>query len=174
MSGDRNCGADTSFPNGPQLQCPSISQNLNKIDHKKIENVNSWVECARKCRRNEKMENEKVCNFWEWDGMTNCWVTDNATASSRTQKEHLIIGDRMCGSCVNSDYDCRSSNAPNCNQDTGECFYCENDDECMNQSNQMKKCSKSNGLCVKGLLRSNEPDELMAVMHRHFDIILSS
>ena len=152
MSGDRNCGADTSFPNGPQLQCPSISQNLNKIDHKKIENVNSWVECARKCRKNEKIEHGKVCNFWEWDGMTNCWVMVNATTSSWKPFGNFIIGDRMCGSCVNSDYDCRSSNAPNCNKDTGECFYCENDDECLNQSNQMKKCSKTNGRCVKGLL----------------------
>ena len=157
MSGDRNCGADTSLPNGPQLQCPSRSHQLGgKNDIKSIVNVNSWEECARKCRKNEKMEHGKVCNFWQWDeSTTNCWVMFNASSLYINQDinefKHLINGDRMCGSCVNSDYDCLG-NKPNCNKDTGECFYCENDDECLNQSNQMKKCSKTNGRCVKGLL----------------------
>ena len=160
MSGDRNCGADTSLFNGPQLQCPSRSQNLNKIDDKKIANVNSWEECARKCRKNEKMEHGKVCHFWTWDSNANhCSVAVNASyfmplKHDLNEYNHMVSGDRMCLSCVNSDYDCLG-NKPNCNKDTGECFFCENDEDCMNQSNQMKKCSKTNGRCVKGLLRSN-------------------
>ena len=176
ISGDRNCGADTSFPEGPQLQCPSRDLQLSgKIEHVDIANVNSWEECARKCMRNEQMEHEKVCNFWEWnENATNCAVMVNNAVIHKhigSKISGLIAGDRMCGNCR-----CRSSTKPNCNEDTGDCFYCEEDSECMNQSNGNNKCSKTNGLCIKGLyvkIHKPRPDGLVATAIFDIDILTS-
>ena len=87
------------------------------------------------------------------------------------KKPGLIAGDRMCGNCR-----CRSSTKPNCNEDTGDCFYCEEDSECMNQSNGKKKCSKTNGLCIKGLyvkIQRTRPDGLVAAAILDIDILTS-
>ena len=176
ISGDRNCGADTSFPEGPQLQCPSRNFNLQGwIDEKEIEKVYSWTECARKCLKNENMENGKVCHFWLWDKyVSNCMVMVNFRELAydiESKEPGLIAGDRMCGNCR-----CRSSTKPNCNEDTGDCFYCEEDSECMNQSNGKKKCSKTNGLCIKGLyvkIQRTRPDGLVAAAILDIDILTS-
>ena len=176
ISGDRNCGADTSFPEGPQLQCPSRDLNLQGwIDEKEIEKVYSWTECARKCLKNENMENGKVCHFWLWDKyVSNCMVMVNFRELAydiESKEPGLIAGDRMCGNCR-----CRSSTKPNCNEDTGDCFFCEEDSECMNQRNGKNKCSKTNGLCIKGLyvkIQRTRPDGLVAAAILDIDILTS-
>ena len=99
---------------------------------------------------NENMENGKVCHFWLWDEYeSNCMVMVNFRwydSAIEYKTPGLIAGDRLCGNCR-----CRSSIKPNCNEVTGDCFHCEEDSECMNQSNGKNKCSKTNGLCIKGL-----------------------
>ena len=61
ISGERNCGSETTFPNGPQLQCPSRSERLTySIGEVTFRSVTSWEDCAQKC------EESNNCQLWSW------------------------------------------------------------------------------------------------------------
>ena len=107
ISGDRNCGVDSSFPNGPQLQCPS--QGLQLISDRawqQFPNVNSWEDCARTCRVHVKMKygDGKPCKYWTWDNrFYNCTIRDGILFTIHQTFEingldHLFSGDNTCGS----------------------------------------------------------------------------
>ena len=104
ISGYRNCGFDSSFPRGPQLQCPSQGLQLWTIGSQLIRNVKSWDECARRCRANVKMRNGEVCKLWTWDKKAHsCTVMVDASGSKHrthdiNEFKHLFSGDRTCGS----------------------------------------------------------------------------
>ena len=109
ISGYRNCGFQSSFPYGPQLQCPSqgLQFNVTEYQHKNrktIHNVKSWEGCARRCRENVKMRSGKVCKYWTWDKhehncivMVDVWKTFHLTHDINGFK-HVFSGDRTCGS----------------------------------------------------------------------------
>ena len=103
ISGYRNCGFDSSFPRGPQLQCPSQGIQFKfQNDSQLIPNVKSWEECARKCRANVKMKNGEVCKLWTWDKKAHsCTVMVDAGGSHHRTHDinkfkHLFSGDRTC------------------------------------------------------------------------------
>ena len=109
ISGYRNCGFDSSFPRGPQLQCPSQGLQFNVTDdqrnnRKSIHNVKSWEGCARRCRENVKMRKGEVCKYWTWNKhvhncivMVDVWMTFHLTHDINGFN-HVFSGDRTCGS----------------------------------------------------------------------------
>ena len=103
ISGYRNCGFDTTFRFGSQLQCPSQGLQFKyQNDTQLIPNVKSWDECARKCRANVKMRNGEVCKLWTWDKKAHsCTVMVDAGGSHHRTHDinkfkHLFSGDRTC------------------------------------------------------------------------------
>ena len=105
ISGERRCGVESSFPNGPQMQCPSqgLSIGVNKGYFQYFLAVESWEECARKCRANVNVNGKgKICKYWTWDrNAHNCTVIDEADYMRHksfdiNESKHIFSGDRTC------------------------------------------------------------------------------
>ena len=109
ISGYRNCGFDTTFRFGSQLQCPSQGLQFKLTDDQRntiqnISHVESWVGCAKRCRSNRKMRNGEVCKFWTWnEHARKCMVMADASSTNHPAHDdnkftHIFSGDRTCGS----------------------------------------------------------------------------
>ena len=98
ISGERYCGSKTTVPNGPQLQCPSMSQIL-RGEGRLAGSVSNWRECAQLCTETEN------CGFWSWFdqkmsiGGTNINKDDCYTYPSAhgiEERNGVISGDISC------------------------------------------------------------------------------
>ena len=98
ISGERNCGFNSSFPYGPQLQCPSMSLGFKSpfVD-KTFHSVKNWRDCAQKCAK------RRSCRFWSWFDRTqpnttvlelDCVAYSNAYGSVKLNG--TISGERSC------------------------------------------------------------------------------
>ena len=106
ISGERNCGVDTSFSNGPQLQCPSQGLKIWLTDGQNSQYflaVESWEECARRCKANVEIKGAgKPCKYWTWDRTShNCTIMDGAEYMRQqsfgiNELNHIFSGDRTC------------------------------------------------------------------------------
>ena len=104
ISGERNCGFDLTFPNGPQLQCPSRGVTLGYVGDyaQEFPNVHSWEECARRCRAYVGSKSGKRCKHWIWNQkLHDCTAIESVmriTYDDPNESGHFFAGDRTCGS----------------------------------------------------------------------------
>ena len=103
ISAERNCGVDSSFPNGLQLQCPSrgVAFGYDSDYAQEFPNVHSWEECARRCRAYVGSKSGKRCKHWIWNQkLHKCAAIESVITISYVDpnESDFIAGDRTCGS----------------------------------------------------------------------------
>ena len=108
VSGDRNCGFDSSFRIGRQLQCPTKGFFHNEFHlegHDLPGKFKSWEACAKQCRKFLQWK----CNYWAWHVPTKeCKLVKSLSLTCQDDDEYFdrctggdvdeewITGDRLC------------------------------------------------------------------------------